>query len=47
MHFGVRTMASLLLIELVLAVLTVPDEGGLCPNQALSRDPHGMGYTGC
>ena len=32
---------------LVLAVLTVPDERGLCQNRAQSRDPHHMGDTGC
>ena len=32
---------------LVLAVLTVPDERGLCQNRAQSHDPHHMGCTGC
>ena len=40
-------MASLLLIVLMVAALTVPDERGLCQNCAQPRDPHHMGDTGC
>ena len=41
------SMASLLLLALMVAALTVPDERGLCQNCAQSRDPHHMGDTGC